>query len=107
MARPKPELRSRRIGTPSWHKRETAGPSTLLRSGWDDNFVMPLTADSEGSHSHLMNCHPDRSVAEWRDLRFFNQASAKRRARQQALRQSRLLPSGGWPFLDETWGWFG
>src|ERR1700733_4989557 len=45
--------------------RETAGPSTALRSGRDDNSVGPLTAirlTAFGAISLQQNCHPDRSV---------------------------------------------
>jgi hypothetical protein len=52
---------------------ETAGPSTALRSGRDDNSVGPLTAirlTAFGAISVQQNCHPDRSAAQWRDLRF-------------------------------------
>src|ERR1700760_1903248 len=41
----------------------TADPSTPLRSGRDDISGVDLTV------SRYL-CHPDRSEAEWRDLRF-------------------------------------
>ncbi len=52
---------------------KTAGPSTALRSGRDDNSVRPLAAlllAVLGAISLQQNCHPDRSAAQWRDLRF-------------------------------------
>jgi hypothetical protein len=45
--------------------RETAGPSTTLRSGRDDNSVGRLTAirlTAFEAFSMQQNCHPDRSV---------------------------------------------
>jgi hypothetical protein len=45
--------------------RETAGPSTTLRSGRDDNFVVlycPIPIGIEAT-SLQRNCHPDRSAA--------------------------------------------
>ena len=54
-------------------KRDTAGPSTTLRSGRDDNSAGPLTLIrliAFGAISLQQNCHPDRSVAQWRDLLF-------------------------------------
>jgi hypothetical protein len=42
-------------------ERETAGPSTTLRSGRDDNSVAPLTAirlTAFGAISLQQNCHP-------------------------------------------------
>jgi hypothetical protein len=45
---------------------ETAGPSTTLRSGRDDNSVGPLTAvrlTASVAITLRQNCHPDRSVA--------------------------------------------
>jgi hypothetical protein len=72
--------------------RETAGPSTALRSGRDDNSVGSLTAIrliAFGDISLQQNCHPDRSEAQWRDLRFlFRSSSAQRR------------PGDALPFLD-------
>src|ERR1700677_5401372 len=53
--------------------RETAGPSTALRSGRDDNSFTQLAAALRWGRKSLiaqMNCHPDRSAAQWRDLRF-------------------------------------
>jgi hypothetical protein len=46
----------------------TADPSTSLRSGRDDNFVAKCELSRELINLK-MNCHPDRSVAKWRDLR--------------------------------------
>jgi hypothetical protein len=56
------------MGHPAFENtaKETAGPSTPLRSGRDDNFVVEPTLVIP------MNCHPDRSEAEWRDLRFLS-----------------------------------
>jgi hypothetical protein len=88
---------------------ETAGPSTTLRSGRDDNSVVagidateqcPTPATELSSRpkwrdllflpfhlqlqleSPLSPCHPDRSEAQWRDL-------------QCALRLSQILPGKG------------
>ena len=44
---------------------ETAGPSTALRFGRDDNL---LVANDLARYHRI--CHPDRSVAQWRDLLF-------------------------------------
>jgi hypothetical protein len=58
---------------PGNRKKETADLSTPLRSGRDDNsmgggdFVSP---GEIGRIASQRNCHLDRSVAEWRDLRF-------------------------------------
>jgi len=55
---------------------ETAGPSTTLRYGPstsgrdDDNSVAGSTTVPSHLFRSLQNCHPDRSVAKWRDLRF-------------------------------------
>jgi hypothetical protein len=49
----------------------TAGPSTALRSGRDDNSVAGQVL-SRLSFAAQQNCHPDRSVAQWRDLRFLS-----------------------------------
>jgi hypothetical protein len=46
--------------------RETAGPSTTLRSGRDDNSVAGKWSQKRSDEWLLMvpqNCHPDRSVA--------------------------------------------
>ena len=58
---------------------ENAGPSTSLRYGRDVNSVETGIDATEQSWTPQQNCHPDRSVAEWRDL-------------QCALRLSRILP---------------
>jgi len=58
---------------------ETAGPSTSLRSGRDDNSVAESTTAPSHLFRSLQNCHPDRSVAKWRDL-------------QCALRLSQIFP---------------
>jgi len=47
---------------------ETAGPSTSLRYGRDDNYVAGSTTVPSHLFRSLHNCHPDRSVAKWRDL---------------------------------------
>jgi len=45
-------------------EKAKAGPSTALRSGRDDNFVMRFTYILEENPTFLrMNCHPDRSAA--------------------------------------------
>jgi hypothetical protein len=49
------------------------GPRAHGCSGRDDSFVVLSTARSVNrsrGHFPQMNCHPDRSVAQWRDLRF-------------------------------------
>ena len=54
---------------------KTADPSTALRSGRDDKFVVYLTPIFQLATRPLtfkQICHPDRSVAQWRDLRFLN-----------------------------------
>jgi hypothetical protein len=59
--------------------RETAGPSTPLRSGRDDNSVARKWSQKRSDEWMLIvqqNCHPDRSAAEWRDLRFLFRFSA-------------------------------
>jgi hypothetical protein len=51
--------------------RDTAGPSTALRSGRDDNSVAWKRAQKWSDEWLLIvqqNCHPDRSAAQWRDL---------------------------------------
>jgi len=48
--------------------RDTAGPSTPLRSGRDDNSVAAGIDSTEQSFTSQQNCHPDRSAAQWRDL---------------------------------------
>ena len=64
---------------------ETAGPSTSLRYGRDDNSVAGSTTVPSHLFRSLQNCHRpdrkwrDRSVAKWRDL-------------QCALRLSQILP---------------
>jgi hypothetical protein len=35
-------------------EKETAGPSTSLRFGRDDNFVLPLTAASANLHNKIV-----------------------------------------------------
>ena len=53
-------------------QKETAGPSTTLCFGRDDNSVGPLTAvrlTVSGAIFVRQNCHPDRSAAQSRDLR--------------------------------------
>jgi hypothetical protein len=52
---------------------ETAGPSTALRSGRDDNSV--AGADTVPLHLFrpLQNCRPDRGEVQWRDLLFLLQ----------------------------------
>jgi hypothetical protein len=52
-------------------EEKTAGPSTPLRSGRDDNFVAQSALSCEVINLKK-NCHPDRSAAEWRDLLFFH-----------------------------------
>ena len=47
---------------------ETAGPSTSLRYGRDDNYVAGSTTVPSHLFRSLHTCHPDRSVAKWRDL---------------------------------------
>ena len=42
---------------------ETAGPSTTLRSGRDDNSVAGSATVPSCLFQSLQNCHPDRSVA--------------------------------------------
>jgi hypothetical protein len=49
----------------------TTGPSTSLRSGRDDNSVETAIDATEQKWTPQQNCHPDRSVAKWRELRFF------------------------------------
>jgi hypothetical protein len=52
---------------------ETAGPSTALRSGRDDNsngWKWPKKCLDEWLLMIPQNCHPDRSAAQWRDLLF-------------------------------------
>jgi hypothetical protein len=41
---------------------ETAGPSTSLRYGRDDNSVAGSTTVPSHLFRPLQNCHPDRSV---------------------------------------------
>jgi len=56
------------------------GPKAHDFSGRDDNSVGPLTfirPTAFGTISFENNCHPDRSVAQWRDLRFLFQFSRK------------------------------
>jgi len=50
--------------------RETAGPSTALRSGRDDNSVAGLGCVPVHVLRVSQNCHPDRSEAQRRDLLF-------------------------------------
>jgi hypothetical protein len=50
------------------YRGRTAGPSTSLRSGRDDNFVEAETDATKHLLPLQQNCHPDRSVAKWRDL---------------------------------------
>ena len=47
----------------------TAGPSTSLRFGRDDNSVGELALSAEIFDLKRI-CHPDRSAAKWRDLLF-------------------------------------
>jgi hypothetical protein len=49
--------------------KATAGPSTALRSGRDDNFYRGGKDFSQKLFRPQQNCHPDRSVAQWRDPR--------------------------------------
>ena len=41
--------------------RDTAGPSTPLRSGRDDNSVAAGIDSTEQSFTSQQNCHPDRA----------------------------------------------
>jgi hypothetical protein len=52
--------------------KETADLSTPLRSGRDDKFVARFETifHGKGVIAYPQICHLDRSVAEWRDLRF-------------------------------------
>jgi hypothetical protein len=46
-------------------------PSTKLRSGRDDTSVWGVTGCFYSfSCTFQQKCHPDRSVAQWRDLQF-------------------------------------
>ena len=59
-------VRINRLLQSAWKpEKEPAGPSTTLRSGRDDNFVMQLAhiLDKRNTASLQMNCHPDRSAA--------------------------------------------
>jgi hypothetical protein len=58
---------------------ETAGPSTSLRYGRDDNSVAGSTTVPSHLFPPLQNCHPDRSAAKGRDP-------------QCALRLSQIFP---------------
>jgi hypothetical protein len=57
-------------------EKEIADLSTTLRSGRDDNSVagrdsvFPGEVRGTALIAFKMNCHLDRSGAEWRDLRF-------------------------------------
>src|ERR1700722_16420809 len=55
--------------------RGTAGPSTSLRYGRDGTFVRNAQKNTSAQQPLSMQalhnlCHPDRSVAKWRDLQF-------------------------------------
>jgi hypothetical protein len=88
---------------------ETAGPSTSPRYGRDDNSVAGSTTVPSHLFRPLQNCHPDRSAAKWRDLRFLavlqplqpepplspchpDRSVAKWRDLQCALRLSQIFP---------------
>jgi hypothetical protein len=49
---------------------KNAGPSTALRSGRDDDSIAEEKCFSLKLLRPPKNCHPDRSEAQWRDLRF-------------------------------------
>ena len=69
---------------------ETAGPSTSLRYGRDDNSVETGIDATEQSWTPQQNCHPDRSVAKWRDLRF----SPSRKPCNLSHPSSLVIPTG-------------
>jgi hypothetical protein len=69
---------------------ETAGPSTSLRYGRDDNSVAGSTTVPSHLFRSLQNCHPDRSVAKWRDLRF----SPSRKPCTLSHPSSLVIPTG-------------
>jgi len=55
------------IGRAATRTKETAGPSTALRSGRDDNSVKGKWHQKRSDEWLLMvpqNCHPDRSAVE-------------------------------------------
>jgi hypothetical protein len=75
---------------------ETAGPSTSLRYGRDDNSVETGIDATEQSWTPQQNCHRpdrkwrDRSVAKWRDLRF----SPSRKPCNLSHPSSLVIPTG-------------
>jgi hypothetical protein len=69
---------------------ETAGPSTSLRYGRDDNSVAGSTTVPSHLFRSLQSCHPDRSVAKWRDLRF----SPSRKPCNLSHPSSLVIPTG-------------
>src|ERR1700730_18652135 len=59
-------------------EKETQDLSTALRSGRDDHsFSRNSFGGTKRTLALQQNCHLDRSVAEWRDLRFFEVAHWK------------------------------
>src|SRR5277367_4013895 len=64
-----------------WLMEKTAGPSTALRSGRDDNFLRRGSLfRSGGCREEIFDLkrifHPDRSAAYWRDLLFLQDSNA-------------------------------
>ena len=67
---------------------KTAGPSTSLRYGRDDNSVAGSTTVPSHLFRSLQNCHrPDR---KWRDLRF----SPSRKPCNLSHPSSLVIPTG-------------
>jgi hypothetical protein len=84
-------IKSGSLFGPTQNEALTAGPSTSLRFGWDDNFAAKWGLSREIIDCK-MNCHPDRSdrnLQDAGDLALFHLFDV---ARQNHFQQWRRQP---------------
>ena len=73
-------------------RERTAGPSTALRSGRDDNSIAGVKYFTLKLLRTQHNCHPDRSEAQWRDLRLLQRSRSSLSVRVAILPESNRPP---------------
>ena len=73
-------------------RERTAGPSTALRSGRDDNSIAGVKYFTLKLVRTQHNCHPDRSEAQWRDLRLLQRSRSSLSVRVAILPESNRPP---------------